>query len=122
MQWRVLVVVSAQPQGTLGAVASALGVHPSTATRLVDQLVTSELLLRREHPTDRRYLSLSLSRKGERLVEKVTTARRRDIEVVLERIDVSRRHLIAVALDEFALASGEISVSPRGEHPSVSIA
>jgi DNA-binding MarR family transcriptional regulator len=121
MQWRALVVISADSQGTLGALAAALGVHPSTATRLVDRLVSRGLLRRRERQDDRRYLSLSLTPKAERLVEQVTSARRRDIEQILEHVDASRREPIARALLEFAAAfeRAQLSVAaPADAEPS----
>lgn len=115
MQWRALVVISVERQHTLKAVAAALGVHASTATRLVEGLVANGMLTRRDDPADRRYVSLALTRKAERLVEKVNAARQRDIDDVLGRIDVSRRHPIALALQEFADAAGEIQPAIRSQ-------
>jgi DNA-binding MarR family transcriptional regulator len=106
-QWRALVVISAQQRASLNEVAIGLGVHPSTATRICDRLVASGLLLRQDDPADRRYLVLSLTRKGQRLVDKVTAARRGEIKRILERLDGPHRHRLAVALQEFAVATGE---------------
>lgn len=114
-QWRALIVISVEQQRTLGAVASALGVHPSTATRLVDRLVAAGLLVRRDHPDDRRYISLALTFKGEQLVGKVNAARKRDIENILDKIDESHRHPIAMALQEFAAAAMEPPTPPTGK-------
>ena len=108
MQWRALVVVSTHQRVALNEVATALGVHPSTATRLCDRLVASGLLLRQEDPNDRRYLSLTLTRKGQRLVDKVTATRRREIEEILGRIEGSSRRRVVLALQEFAGAAGEL--------------
>ncbi len=107
MQWRALVVISAGERLSLNEVAAAVGVHPSTATRLSDRLIAQGLLLRQQDPTDHRYVVLSLTRKGQRLVDKVTAARRSDIRDVLVNVEPSRRRRIAKALQEFAAAVGE---------------
>ncbi len=109
-QWRLLVVVSCQGTATLNEVAQALGVHPSTATRVCDQLVAAGLLLRQEDSQDRRYVALSLTRKGQRLVDKVTAARSADIEKILNRLEGPSRKRLVTALREFATAAGEIEV------------
>src|SRR3954470_22338495 len=56
-QFRVLVMVASTGPVNLGAVARALGVHPSNATRACDRLVTAGLLDRRDDPDDRRNLA-----------------------------------------------------------------
>ena len=58
MQWRVLVVISRQRGLALNELAAALGVHPSTGTRLCDQLIAKRMLSRRADPMDRRYVVL----------------------------------------------------------------
>jgi len=75
-QLRVLVLASMQGALNLGAVAEALGVHASNATRTVDRLVVAGLLDRRDSPADRRQLELRLTSKGRDLVESVMSHRR----------------------------------------------
>ncbi len=106
-QWRALVVV-AQRQGTaLHEVATALGVHPSTATRTCDRLVAAHLISRNDDPDDRRYLALTATEEGRRLVESVYTARREQIAETLERMPPASRHRLAETLQDFAAAAGE---------------
>jgi DNA-binding MarR family transcriptional regulator len=112
MQWRLLVVVSGHGQAASHEVAASLGVHPSTATRLCDRLVEQGLLSRQDNPEDRRYLTLTLTSQGKRLVKRVTATRRADIQQILDRLSgPSRRRLVSGLLD-FATAAGEMEVDP----------
>lgn len=112
-QWRALVVV-AQRQGTaLHEVATALGVHPSTATRTCDRLVAAALISRNDDPDDRRYLALTVTDEGRRLVESVYAARRQAITDTLERMPASSRRRLAATLQDFAAAAGEPDVSSQ---------
>jgi DNA-binding MarR family transcriptional regulator len=112
-QWRALVVV-AQGQGTaLHEVATALGVHPSTATRTCDRLVTAGLIIRNDDPDDRRYLALTVTDEGRRLVESVYAARRQAIMDTLERMPSSSRRRLAATLQDFAAAAGVPDVSSQ---------
>ena len=112
MQWRVLVVVSRRGHLALNELAAALGVHPSTGTRLCDQLVAKGMLSRHDHPADRRYLILKLTDSGTRLVEQVNDDRQRDIEAILDRLPLAARRRLVKALEEFAEAAGELAVDP----------
>jgi DNA-binding MarR family transcriptional regulator len=112
MQWRVLVLVAGRPELTLQDLASKLGVHPSTGTRLCDQLVTKRLITRREHPTDRRFLVLNLTAKGRLLVKKVSDDRRQHIEEILADMPEATRGLLVRVLSDFAAAAGEVVIDP----------
>lgn len=112
MQWRVLVVVSRSEQLAVHELATALVVHPSTATRLCDQLVGKGLLARQDHPADRRYLILTLTEAGQRIVDQVNADRTRDIEAILDRVPEGFRVTLVEALTLFAEAAGEITVDP----------
>jgi DNA-binding MarR family transcriptional regulator len=105
-QWRVLVVVSEHDSASMHEVARSLGVHASTATRICDRLVTDRLLTRREAANDRRYVSLSLTRKGQKVVDRVMAHRRREIAAALQQMEPSRRLNIATAFEDFAEAAG----------------
>ncbi len=63
----------------LAAVADALGVNPSNASRAVDRLIKAGLLDRRDAPHDRRNLTLTLTAAGQELVDRVSTHRRQAI-------------------------------------------
>jgi DNA-binding MarR family transcriptional regulator len=106
-QLRVLVMVASRAAPNLGAVANGLGVHPSNATRAVDRLVGAGLLDRGDDPTDRRNLVLTLTAKGQDLVDHVMDERRAAIAAILERMPPARRRSLVPAMRAFAEAGGE---------------
>jgi DNA-binding MarR family transcriptional regulator len=106
-QLRVLVMVHTRGPLNLAAVASALDVNPSNASRTCDRLIKAGLLHRRDSPEDRRNLTLTLSDSGRELVESVTKHRRASIAQVLRKLSAGEREDVAAALDRFATAAGE---------------
>ena len=107
-QFRVLVMIASHGPQNLGSVATALGVHPSNATRLCERLVVAGLVDRGDDPQDRRFLRLVLTDEGHRLVETVMQHRRTAIEKVMAQMAPSRRRAVAAALEAFATAAGEV--------------
>jgi DNA-binding MarR family transcriptional regulator len=106
-QWRVLVMLHTRGPLNLAAVAAALEVNPSNASRTCDRLMKAGLLDRRESPDDRRHVALTLTSAGRGLVNKVTRHRRVAIERVLRQMSASQRDQLADALGVFAIAAGE---------------
>ncbi|WP_068157312.1 MarR family winged helix-turn-helix transcriptional regulator [Rhodococcus phenolicus] len=104
---RILVMVDTRGPLNLAAVADALGVNPSNASRAVDRLIKAGLLDRRDAPHDRRNLTLTLTAAGQELVDRVSTHRRQAISGVLERMTPEDRDGLAAALRRFAAAAGE---------------
>lgn len=106
-QFRVLVMVYSRGPVNLAAVASALDVNPSNASRTCDRLIKARLLDRRESDSDRRNVTLTLTPSGRRLVERVTRHRRAAIQKVLRLMSAADRAVLADALGRFADAAGE---------------
>lgn len=106
-QLRVLVMVASRRDMNLSAVAGALGVHPSNATRAVERLVVAGLLHRSDDPTDRRNLQLELTDAGRALVDRVMDDRRAAVAGILDRMPASRRRALVPVLRAFAAAAGE---------------
>jgi len=107
-QYRALVVLGSR--GSLRPVdlAEALGVDPSTATRLCDRLVDKRLISRRRQGGDRREVRLSLSDQGRRLVGDVTERRRIEIERILAAVPGPQRQGLVAAFRAFGRAAGEV--------------
>jgi DNA-binding MarR family transcriptional regulator len=105
-QLRVLVIISSRGPLNLNAVAQAIGVHPSNATRACDRLVSAGLLDRRDSPADRRNVSLDPTPAGRALVQMMVAHRRDAIAQVLQRIPATRRRPLVPALRSFG-AAGE---------------
>jgi DNA-binding MarR family transcriptional regulator len=106
-QYRALVVLAARGRVRVGDLAEALGVHPSTATRLCDRLVDRRLVRRAVDRTNRRETTITLSPKGRALVDAVTDVRRAEIRTIVERIPRNSRATAVAALRTFADAAGE---------------
>lgn len=106
-QYRALVVVGTRPAVMVGDLASALDIHPTTATRLCDRLVAKRLLRRVHAADDRRAVELHLTASGQRLLRRVGDRRRRDLAVIVERMGSDVAEASVRALTAFAEAAGE---------------
>jgi DNA-binding MarR family transcriptional regulator len=111
-QYRALVVLASRGPQRPVDLAQALGVDPSTATRMCDRLVAKRLITRRRDLEDRRVVVLSLSAAGRRLVERVTRRRREEINQILDAVDPGEHANLVRAFTVFGAASGEV---PEGE-------
>ena len=107
-QYRLLVVLASRGPQLVGAIAERLEVQPSTATRLCDRLARKGLIRRRQSPTSRREVEVSLSREGRRVVDEVTRRRRRAIAEIVAVVPAEQRGLVVSALGELARAAGEV--------------
>ena len=90
-QYRALVVLAGRGPQRPADLADALGSHPSTVTRLCDRLVAKHLVDRETSPASRREVSVALTAKGRRLVERVTAKRRTELAVVVSRVPPRQR-------------------------------
>jgi DNA-binding MarR family transcriptional regulator len=109
VQYRALVVLSRSNGVTVGDLAAALDVHPSTATRLCDRLAAKALIRRRAGAgVDRRATALNLTAKGRRLVEHVIDRRRRDLAAICARMSPTEQAAAVAGLEAFGRAAGQI--------------
>jgi DNA-binding MarR family transcriptional regulator len=106
-QYRALVILSGVGPQNLAALSEALGVHPSTGTRLCNRLVTKTLINRSAATADRREIVLALTPRGQRIVDRVTKHRRAELARILDRIPISERRSLITALQRFSDAAGE---------------
>lgn len=110
-QLRALVLIASRGTLNLNALATAMNVHPSNASRACDRLVAAGLLRRTESPLDRRNLVLELTEEGQAFIDTLVEQRRADIAAVLARVPQSRRRALVNAMRTFGEAAGE---SPAG--------
>ncbi|HEX3786169.1 MAG TPA: MarR family transcriptional regulator [Pseudonocardiaceae bacterium] len=110
-QFRLLVVLSTHGAVKLIQVAEQLGVAPSTATRMIDRLISTGLVSREINPNSRREVVVTLSSAGRAVVRQVTQRRRRDIARIVARMPEQQRQGLVEALDAFTEAGGEPSPS-----------
>ena len=107
-QYRALVVLGSRGSQRPVDLAQALGVDPSTATRMCDRLVRKRLITRRRDVVDRRVVLLDLSASGRRLVDRVTRQRRQEIGRILEAVDPAEHGALIRAFTTFGVAAGEV--------------
>jgi len=98
VQYRALVLLGARGEQNMQSLADALGIQPSTATRLCDRLIRKGYIDRAPSKTSRREVTLALSEEGRALVRAETARRRRAIRRIVERLDVDQQWAIADAL------------------------
>jgi DNA-binding MarR family transcriptional regulator len=110
-QFRLLVVLSTGGAVNLSMLADQLGVNPSTATRMIDRLIASDLVSRETNPASRREVVVTLTEAGATAVRQVTARRRKEIARIVNRMPVNQRHGLVEALEAFTEAGGEPAVS-----------
>lgn len=113
-QYRALVILASRGPLRPVDLAEALGVDPSTATRLCDRLVDKRLISRRRQGGDRREVRLDLSDRGRKLLGQVTERRRLEIGRILGAVPGPERTGLVDAFRAFGRAAGEV---PDDEWP-----
>jgi len=68
-QFRTLSVVSRNVGTSLLDVANHLGLTPPSTSRLVDGLIYRNMMIREDHPEDRRRVKLTVTHVGEQILE-----------------------------------------------------
>jgi DNA-binding MarR family transcriptional regulator len=114
-QYRALVVLASRGAQRMVDLASALGVAPSTAARMCDQLVRKGLIRRHRARADRRAVLVSATAAGRRVVDRATARRRALIADILAELPADTQRAVAEALRAFATAVGEV---PDSQWPS----
>jgi DNA-binding MarR family transcriptional regulator len=107
VQYRALVLLASRGDLNVGALADALDIHQSTATRLCDRLVTKGLVDRATSTESRREVLVGLTAAGLELIGSVTARRRREISKILARLLPEQRARLIEAFTTFADAAGE---------------
>lgn len=100
-QMRVLVLLWTGEPLNLSTVAERLGVNPSNASRTCDRLVAAGLVQRTEGFADRRQISLTLTREGQILVDRLMQRRQHELTAVLARMSSRDQHQLMLALGPF---------------------
>ncbi|MGH3267115.1 MAG: MarR family winged helix-turn-helix transcriptional regulator [Sciscionella sp.] len=110
-QFRTLVLVEERGPMTVTALAEALGVVPSTATRMCDRLVAKKLVRRAVDRRNRRRVTISLGEQGRALIAESTARRRRELAGLLDNLPAGDRGRVAEALRLLVAAAGTRSAS-----------
>lgn len=94
---------------TPGEVAEAIDRHPSSVSRLLDQLVADDLVQRQPHPEDRRQVLLALSPAGDRLVRQFARLDDALLVQLLGAFDEDDAERFASYLDQVADAAAGLA-------------
>ncbi len=96
--------------------------NASNASRTCDKLVAAGLVDRAEGSDDRRHVSLSLTRRGRRVVDSLMTEREKILDEIVGALSMTRQRHIASGLQAFldaadaagldSSAGGEDSIIP----------
>ncbi len=106
-QYRALVLLATRGDQNVGMLADALGIHPSTTTRLCNRLVGKGLVARTTSEGNRREVTVTLTADGRALVRAVSAKRRAEIRRIVARLDPDDRTALVDALTAFSDAAGE---------------
>lgn len=105
-----IVMISRLGDGTRpGLVADAIGIEPPSLVRIIDQLVSAGLVLRKDDPSDRRAKTLSLTAEGKRIAERLEKALvpfRRDLFKDMAPADVEACVRVLTRLDQTLAGQG----------------
>jgi len=107
-QHRTLVVLAEQGPRHLADLAQALGVSPSTATRMCDRLVRKRLITRTRDEVDRREVDLALTNAGRAVVDEVAHRRKTELRRLVGDVPKEERERLIHALRSVAEAAGEV--------------
>ncbi|HEX5293533.1 MAG TPA: MarR family winged helix-turn-helix transcriptional regulator [Streptosporangiaceae bacterium] len=106
-QYRMLAVLAGTGPARSARVAEALGLEPSTVTRLADRLVAAGHVARGADPGHRSVVTLALTASGRRIVRTADTARRDELSRIFNRMSPADREHLAGALRGLVAAAGE---------------
>ena len=106
-QYRALVVLSTRGGLNVTVLADEVGVHQTTASRLVARLVRDGLVERQTNAQNRREVRLDLTAAGRDLLDRVRSRREHDLATILGRMRREDRTAAIAALRAFTEAAGE---------------
>jgi len=97
-QHQALLAIRALPKpdaATIGALAERLQVQHHSAVELTDRLEKRRLIRRSRNKADRREVLLGLTRRGERLLERLSAAHRRELRVAGPKLMRALKNVLA---------------------------
>jgi DNA-binding MarR family transcriptional regulator len=107
VQLRALTMLRGLGVANLVALAEGLGITVSTASRMVDRLVSSGWVDRVPSSQNRREISLSLTSDGRRVLDRYDTLRLDGVRRCLEHADGSTQDALVTALRDVLAAAGQ---------------
>jgi DNA-binding MarR family transcriptional regulator len=90
-QARVLLILMDRESCSMQQIARAIGLRASTITNMVDRLVRMGLVERRRSANDRRVVTVSLTAKGRRVLERIRREKHRTAMEMYEHLSPRER-------------------------------
>jgi len=106
-QFRLLAVLADLGTVPTGQAAVALGLDPSTVTRLADRLVAAGHVVRGRDQRHRGVVTLELTGSGQELVAAAADWRHRELARIMSRLTPAEQETVAAALRLLTGAAGE---------------
>jgi DNA-binding MarR family transcriptional regulator len=106
-QFRLLTVLAEQGPSPSGKAARALGLDPSTVTRLADRMVAAGHVARGTDPQHRGVVTLELTASGHRLVAAAAGWRREELARILGHLAPEDQAAVTAALGLLVDAAGD---------------
>ncbi|MCL6105574.1 MAG: MarR family transcriptional regulator [Actinobacteria bacterium] len=107
-QYRILIILISEGDQTPTLLSKMLNLKPYVVTRLCDQLLEKTLINRAPSGEDRRKISVSITPKGEHLVEKVIKIRKKSLQDIVEKIPLEQRIYVEHGFKIFAEISSDV--------------
>jgi MarR family transcriptional regulator, organic hydroperoxide resistance regulator len=107
-QYQLLAALGERPGQPVGELAAAAEISHPTATRMLDSLERSGVIERRHSQDDRRVVSVRLTRKGRRLLERKRALISEKRRALYESLDESEREQAEHLLRRLAQAIEEL--------------
>jgi len=98
-QWQALCVLSRNEGINQATLADLLEVQPITLGRLIDRLEATSWVERRDHPTDRRSVTLYLTPKAEPILNEMSKLAEETSKLALEGVSEADRHQVMEVLE-----------------------
>ena len=112
-QMRVLMLLSAIGEARMSDLAHQLGIAPSTLSSLVDRLVESGLVNRKDDPRDRRSVVVALAPAGTRILDQFNELGADALRSLLEQVPARDIVTVNKAIELLVAAARRLSEDPR---------
>jgi DNA-binding MarR family transcriptional regulator len=106
-QFRLLAILADLGPVPSGQAARALGLDPSTVTRLADRMVAAGHAARGRDPRHRGVVTLTLTASGRELVATAGAWRRRELARIMARLGPADQEAVTAALGLLVSAAGD---------------
>jgi MarR family transcriptional regulator for hemolysin len=97
-QFRTLRFINRSPGVSLSDAAEHIGLTLPSMSKIVDGLVTRQLVIRQPHPEDRRRLTLSLTPSGRAMLQAALEATQACLAEALQRLSDAQRAAVIDAM------------------------